>query len=440
MTNKDMEIWLITIGEPVPLSGNQNARLIRTGQFAFWASSRAKITWWTSAFDHVNRKFVVEKDSDIRINANLQIRLFKGCGYNSNISLKRFIDQNLLAKKMLWNMREDAHKPDIIVCSVPPVELAAAAVKYGNENSIPVLLDLRDMWPDIFIDHAPASLRGVARLVLAPLFRQAKKAFLGASALIGITEEFVDWGVSKAGRARNSWDASFSFAYNTTPPAAPNAAQASAFWDKHGVRAGDGEFRICFIGTLNHQFDIPTVIKASGILRERGVKAQFVICGDGAKLADFKRLAEGNPDILFPGWVDAAAIYLLMRRSSIGLAPLPDRYDFLATINNKSVEYLSAGLPIISCPAKGTLFRFLAENKCGCSVKYGDATGLADIIADLVKAPAALSQMSANAAKAFENNFTAENVNSKMMRHLQLVTREFNAGRDEMHAQNGGGQ
>lgn len=424
-----MNIWLVTIGEPVPLSETQSARLHRTGQFALWASSQASVIWWTSAFDHFKKKFVVDKDSDVRINANLQVRLFKGCGYSSNISIKRFADQNLLAKKILREMRASADKPDIIVCAVPPVELAAAAVKYGAENNVPVLLDLRDMWPDIFVDHAPALLRGIARLVLSPLFRQAETTFSGASALIGITEEFVDWGILKTGRGRTPWDASFSFAYNTIPPTESSIAQANDFWDKQGVKSGNGVFRICFFGTLGRQFDIPTAIKASNILREKGIRAQFVFCGDGDKINDFKRLAEGNPDVLFPGWVDAAAIYALMRRSSAGLAPLPDRYDYLATINNKSVEYLSAGLPIISCPAKGTLFKFLSENECGRSFEYGDAEGLADTVAHLIKAPEKIRQMSVNAAKAFEHNFTAENVNAKMMRHLQLVSKEFNAGR-----------
>ena len=424
-----MKIWLVTIGEPVPLSETQNARLHRTGQFSLWASSRAKVTWWTSAFDHFKKEFVTEKDSGIRINDNLQIRLFKGCGYKSNISIRRFADQNLLAKKMLREMRASSDKPDIIVCAVPPIELAAACVSYGAENKVPVLLDLRDMWPDIFVDHAPRPLRGLVRLLLSPMFRQAKKAFGGASALIGITEEFVEWGISKAGRPRTSLDASFSFAYNTVPPSAADIARASGFWDGLGVRAGDGVFRICFFGALSRQFDIPTAVRASGLLRERGVKAQFVICGAGDKLEDFKRLGAGNPDILFPGWIDAAAIYALMRRSSAGLAPLPDRYDYLATINNKSVEYLSAGLPIISCPAKGTLFNFLEKNGCGWSFNYGDAERLAAIVAGLIKDPEKVKQGSVNAAAAFEADFTSENVNGRMLDHLQLVSGEYSSGR-----------
>lgn len=424
-----MNIWLVTIGEPVPLLEMQSARLHRTGQFALWASSRVNITWWTSAFDHFKKAFVVSNDSDIRIKDSLKIRIFKGCGYRNNISLKRFIDQNLLAKKIFKEMRLSADKPDVIVCALPPVELAAAAVRYGTENNIPVLLDLRDMWPDIFVDHSPTLLRKIARLALSPLFSQAKKVFRGATAIIGITEEFVDWGILKAGRARTPWDASFSFAYNTVPPAASRIAVAEGHWDNLGVRSDDGVFRICFFGTLGRQFDIPTAIKASNILRKKGMRVQFVLCGDGDKIDDFKRLAEGNPNILFPGWVDAAAIYALMRRSSAGLAPLPDRYDYLATINNKSVEYLSAGLPILSCPTKGTLFKFLSDNQCGCSFSYGDAEGLAATVAALLKSEEKLKRMAVNAAAAFESNFTAENVNAKMIRHLELIVKEFSTGR-----------
>ena len=423
-----MKVWLITLGEPVPMGAEVTARLHRTGMAASYLARQGhNVVWWSSAFDHFKKKFIVDNDTTVCIEKNLNVVLFKGCGYNNNISLRRFFDQNLIAKKLATALRTSIENPDIIICAVPPVELAAACVKYGAENNIPTLLDLRDMWPDIFIDHAPKGVRWAARLLLFPLFRQARKTFSGASAIIGITERFVDWGISKTGRVRTSWDASFPFAYNTVPPAEAALSLADEFWNKKGISVRDDVFRICFFGTLSRQFDIPTAIKASKMMREKGIKAQFVICGDGDKFMEFKRLSQGNPDMIFPGWVDAAAIYSLMRRSSIGFAPLPDRYDYLATINNKSVEYLSAGLPIISCPVEGTLFDFLEKNKCGLSFTYGNASELVNIIAGLMKNPIKLKQMSANALKAFEENFTAENVHHSLMRHLELVVKEFHS-------------
>jgi glycosyltransferase involved in cell wall biosynthesis len=403
---------------------NHRARLHRTGQFALWVGEHATTSWWTSSFDHFRKKFLVAGDKVVRVGDNLVLRAFKGCGYHSNLSLARLKDQRLLAKKMYAAMKQEGSHPDIILCSLPPVEIASAAVKYGREVGIPVVLDLRDMWPDIFVDHAPSALRPAVRLILKPMFREAEKLFSRADALIGITDEFLGWGLGKAGRERSSWDTVIPFAYNSVPPAEGIVDAAASAWDKLGI----GEkhpFRVCFFGSLSRQFDIPTVIKASDILRARKIAVQFVICGDGDCLRKFRKIAEGNPDIVFPGWVDAAAIYTLMRRSSAGIAPLPDRYDYLSTINNKSVEYLSASLPIISCPSRGALARFLAERKCGVSFDYGRPELLAELIQGLTRSPGRLAQMSHNAKKAFEDNFVAEKVNAAMLAHLERIVAEY---------------
>ena len=50
-------------------------------------------------------------------------------------------------------------KPDIMVVSMPSVLLCNEAVKFAKENNIPVVVDLRDMWPDIFADRAPKMLK-----------------------------------------------------------------------------------------------------------------------------------------------------------------------------------------------------------------------------------------------------------------------------------------
>ncbi|MDQ7773260.1 MAG: glycosyltransferase family 4 protein [Elusimicrobiales bacterium] len=424
-----MNIWLVTIGEPVPDSVDFRGRLHRTGQFALSFSKDAGIEWWTSAFDHFSRKFMAEDGASIQIGSGLRISVFRGCGYSSNVSVRRLLDQRILAKKMYAAFSRASKLPDIILCSVPPVGIAGVAVSFAGEAGVPVVLDLRDMWPDIFVDHAPSGLKSAAKLLLRPMFREAEKVFSRADALIGITDEFLEWGLGKAGRERNNWDTVIPFAYNSVPPAGDTVDVAARAWDKLGI----GEkhpFRVCFLGSLSRQFDIPTVIKASEMLRARKIAVQFVICGDGDCLRKFRKMAEGNPDVIFPGWVDAAAIYTLMRRSSAGIAPLPDRYDYLATINNKSVEYLSASLPIISCPSKGALARFLSERKCGVSFDYGRPELLAELIEGLTRSPGRLAQMSHNAKNAFEDNFVAEKVNSALLAHLERIVAEYKSAKN----------
>ena len=41
-------------------------------------------------------------------------------------------------------------KPDIIVVSLPTIEFSYEACRYGEKNNVPVIVDVRDLWPDSF--------------------------------------------------------------------------------------------------------------------------------------------------------------------------------------------------------------------------------------------------------------------------------------------------
>ena len=43
----------------------------------------------------------------------------------------------------------------MIYVSYPIIEYAASAVKYGIKNHVPVIVDIRDLWPDIFNHNLP---------------------------------------------------------------------------------------------------------------------------------------------------------------------------------------------------------------------------------------------------------------------------------------------
>jgi glycosyltransferase involved in cell wall biosynthesis len=93
----------------------------------------------------------------------------------------------------------------------------------------------------------------------------------------------------------------------------------------------------------------------------------------------------------------------------------------LATINNKAIEYLSAGLPVISCPKTGVLASLLAHEACGLSYAYGDASDLAAILLRLDSDRDAARTMSANAGRIFRERFTAERVYAEMMAYFEEV-------------------
>jgi glycosyltransferase involved in cell wall biosynthesis len=416
-----MNIWLITIGEPVPVGKKCGDRLHRTGYLAHLLNQDGhKVIWWTSAFDHFHKKYLFDHDTTVEICEGLVIKLLFGGGYSSNLSLKRILDHRRIAKKF---SRESSllPVPDLLLCAFPTIELSLASVKYGLKNNVPVVLDIRDMWPDIFLDSVPNPMRNVAAVLARPMFRDARAACAKATAIIGITEEFVEWGLKKAGRPKNKLDRFFPMGYVSRPPNLEEILDAEKFWNKQGIVADGDDFVVCFIGTLGRQFDLETVLSTAHMLRESGKPFLFVICGRGDRSDYLCQMAAHNPRVIFPGWVDAAQIYVLMRRSKVGLDPMPNRFDFLGTINNKAIEYLSAGLPIISSPDLGVLSDLLKKHQCGMSYPQGDTHALADVILNLYQDRESLQIMSKNASKLFKEMFTAEKIYGDMMDYFYRI-------------------
>jgi hypothetical protein len=76
-----MNVWLVTIGEPLPLALSKEDRLHRTGQFAQFLASRGHhVVWWTSAFDHFRKRHHFEQDATVSVAPNLIVRALRGCG------------------------------------------------------------------------------------------------------------------------------------------------------------------------------------------------------------------------------------------------------------------------------------------------------------------------------------------------------------------------
>jgi glycosyltransferase involved in cell wall biosynthesis len=422
-----MHVALVAIGEPLPLGEGLKDRRHRTGFFAeHLARHGHRVTWWTSAFDHARKRMIHADTATVRISGRLELEILRGCGYSRNVSLARIRDQRLIARQFASRIRAK-ERPDVILCALPPVELCAEATAYGKEFGVPVVLDMRDMWPDIFVDVFPDCARPLARLLLRPMFSQASRACSRATAITGITDPFVDWGVRRAGRARTALDRSFPIGYSRRAPSSDRIAAAEEFWDRLGIATNSARPVATFVGNLGRQCDLVHVIDAARRLHAEGHPARFVLCGNGERLDAYRAQAADLPNVLLSGWIDEAQIHVLLRRTYLALDPLPDRYDFLATINNKAIEYLSAGVPIISCPSAGLLAETLARFDCGTSYAAPEADALVSAVRDACANPSRWRRKVENARRLFDTRFAAEDIYEMFRSYLEgLVTTDAN--------------
>ncbi len=414
-----MRIWLITIGEPLPTDQGQ-PRLLRTGILAeALVKEGHEVVFWNSDFDHVLKRARFGHGKKIKISRKYEIELLSSISYDKNISLRRFINHRMLARSFV--SRCQAHQaPDLIICSLPTVELCKAAIRYALPRGIPLVIDARDMWPDIFFDYIPKHLQWFGKVLLWPLFREMKWVCAHATAIIGMTDAFVDWGIDYAQRPRSVNDRSFPYGYSSEPPLEKDINAGHKYWHEFGLRADSGEFIIVFFGSfgLADKFTFKQVIDAARALQEDNVK--FVFCGEGESLNIIKSYAEGVRNVLFPGWVNQPEIWTLMQMSSVGLIPYANKKDFMASVPNKVIEYLSAGLPLLSS-LKGEVGQLIAQYKVGSI--YSSSEELTAEIRKLIRDPESLEQMSHHAADLFSEKFSADQVYGDMIEYLSGIAK-----------------
>ena len=419
-----MNVWLVTIGEPLPVDGNGNDRLYRAGIMATMLVQRGhKVTWWTSTFDHVRKQQRFPSTTSVQLENGINLKLLHGCGYPRSVSFKRFVDHAMLAHQFSKHSR-GLTQPDVILCSLPPLELPIAVTKYGKLNNVPVIVDVRDLWPDIFMELVPSWARFVLKIGLYTMWRQARRACINAFAITGNAPQFVDWGVHLASRSKSLLDKSFPHGYAATKPVQDKVDRAYEYWAKYEITQNDDSFVACFFGAIGPQSELDTVIDAARQLEEQGRKFKFVLCGKGDHLELLKRKAEGTSSVLFPGWIGAAEIWTLMRMSDVGLAVYRSNVGYVTNLPNKPIEYMSAGLPIVSS-LSGYLESFIKEHNCGLTYPNGDADTLAKILTGLAEDQGNLNIMSQNATRVFRTYFDADKVYSDMINYLNDIVLQY---------------
>jgi len=413
-----MNVWLIHPGELLPVDGD--VRLNRYGILAQMLSRRGHtVTIWAPTFVHTRKAYRCPGEQTAWVNANYRIELLHVPGYRHHIGLQRYRFNRLLARRFAERAPAEP-SPDVILSGIPAPELCEAAVRYGQAFGVPVIVDVRDLWPDAALDYLPAWSRPAASWCLRPLVARNRRIFRGATGITGVSEGFRDWGLRHAGRKAGSNDAVFHLGYPASDSSASDKEQARLRLAKLNV-VPDGTFRCFFMASIGSLYDLETVIAAARELQSRKVeKIQFVLCGDGPRLERLRALAEGADSVVLPGWAKAPEVDVLMEMSDIGT--IPYRASMHTALPNKAVACFSAGLPVLSS-AGGEFASILERRRCGITYQPESVPDFVRAFERLRCDSALRRELSRNACRFYQEELDAERVYSRMIDFLGDVAR-----------------
>lgn len=331
-------IWLINIGEPLPLEGSRSHRM------CYWKTQLEnvghQVTFFTTDFEHQRKKWIKNKLDGFVL---LRSYLF----YSKNVSIARLINHFLVSISLCRSLFNQKNKADVIIVSYPTIWVSFVSVVYGNLYNIKVIVDVRDKWPDIFIPYP------IFKIFIYPLFFIKKIIFNKASQLIAISPGYYKWALPN-----NIIKEDF-----ILPLAQPIVVEVSR---KINLLK---PIKFLFVGSLGTTYNLEALLKIHDILIESNIAFQIQVCGDGPRKFWLEKNIIQRKNIIMYGWLNKIELQKKLDDADFGLmlyhADSPQGWP------NKLLEYMANGLPIINT-LKGESWDLIKNNHLGYNLDMRD--------------------------------------------------------------------
>ncbi len=408
-----MKIWLVNEGENLPGDDN-NPRLQRMGLLAYvMADHGVDVTWWQSTYNHYQKKFRYDEDKDIQLGEKFEMKLIHSIGYKKNVCVRRMVHETITARKFYRKAEEMLERPDVMVVAMPTIIQTSYAVKFAKKNNIPIVVDVRDLNPDVFTAPFKGIFKAAVSVGIVPLKYMLSKALKHADGIVGTTQQYLDWALNYAKRPQGSNDEVFFVSYKDTG-VKPKATEKK--WRDYDFT---GKIVCCFFGQFGKLVDFDTIIDCVRKYKDAGnFDYIFLLCGTGEKLEYYQEKAKDLDNVVLPGWVNKDDIAAIGSISDVGLMAYKPNDNFEKQMPNKFSEYLSLGL-VIGLQPTGVMKDLINSKQCGFS--YSDVDSLKSALNALKEDPYNLEEMKKKSRTVFENSFSSDVEYLRYMKYVEKI-------------------
>lgn len=411
-----MIIWIIKESEFVNLLTGK-ARASRAAMLAdYFIEAGHQVTAWSSLWNHDRKEFVDDDRDVIEILPGLELKILHAKkNYKKNVSLGR-IAQGREIGRLFREAARKMPRPDLIYSCWPLIETSYEAVKYGQENGIPVVIDIRDLWPDTFIQPFPSVLKPFVNFIVEIIYgKRVRYALRNATMVTGTFPKTMELPF-EYGRKKTNVDHHVFHCYKKPGFSKEEMARALDDWKKHGVDASTlNVVLICSVRKRVVDFDM--VIDAAKSLEGDPIK--FIICGSGQDFDEVSSKASRCNNVVMAGLCNQLQLFSLSSISQIGLLPYHDLFDFRDSLPTKFSEYLASSLVILTS-LKG-LSRDVVEKK-DCGTYFQNAIELSDLLKRYLNDKSELERQRIHADTLYQQSFNADLVYREFVNELTGLT------------------
>lgn len=353
------------------------------------------VTQFISNFEHRSKTFRPPAPQGIDLSDGYSIELVPATRYDRHISLGRIRYERAYARSLLA-LTAGRDRPDFVILAEPSLfyyGILLHPLLLRSRQGL--VLDVIDIWPELFELALPGPLRPISGLLLAPFFWWRRRLFRRADAVVAVARDYLAIASRMVDAARVPLEVVY-WSWDPRRDAAPDGAVSEPV-ARLVAGKGPGEVWAVYAGTLGENYDIPAVLALARTLPPSlrpGVTLKIVVAGDGP-LAEACRRQSGD-DLVFAGRLAPADLALVLRHADIALSTY--RGESTVAMPIKAFDYFRHGLPIVNSLGRD-LGGLVREHEAGLNYEAGSATSLAAAVERLTRDPGLRARMAANAKR-----------------------------------------
>ena len=272
---------------------------------------------------------------------------------------------------------------DVVFATSPPLTVGWPAYVYSKLRRVPLVLDIRDLWPVLAVELGEmrnARVVAAARRLELLLYRNSAR-------VTAVTRGFVRYVAEQGFPAERI----VLLPNGTVPELFHPEPRDPALRTRLGL---DGRFVVGFYGLHGIAQDLDNVIEAARLLAsdERFV---FLLVGEGPVKADLvgRKEALGLRNVIFHPQVAQQDVLPFIMQADAVLVPLRRLELFKTFIPSKLFDFMACAKPVV-LQVDGEARVILEEARGGVFVEPGNAESLAAALRQLAaKGPAELERM-----------------------------------------------
>jgi glycosyltransferase involved in cell wall biosynthesis len=299
--------------------------------------------------------------------------------------------------------------PDAILGSSPHIFAALASQQVAQRYKIPFVMEIRDLWPQSFIDLNILPAYHPFIIVLSIIERYLyKKASKIVTLLPNSLQYLVNLGVKEDDIIH-----------------IPNGVSLDLVKQQPEHPQICDTFTVMYAGAHGHANSLDTVLDAMAKIEAKNphTNIRLHLIGNGAEKPRLQKRAQDEKiqNVKFFNPVPKTEIYNILKTADCFLMPLLDSPVFYWGVSpNKLFDYFAVARPVIF--AVNSPFDLVAEAEAGISIPPNNSQALADAMGELSKlTPAKRWEMSISGRKYLEQNHDLQKLARKLESTLVKV-------------------